>query len=258
MLAALEFPPVSHLVEWPDFLLKGNEWLAFNKIALLCLISAGLTAVLFKLAARNRELVPRGVIQNGIEATVDSVIRDNIVMQTMGPDGMKFMPFLTSLFFFIFFNNVWGIIPGIQMPVNARMAMPILLALIVWGMFHFVGMKSQGVGHYVKSIIAPPGVPKALLPLVGLIEFVSIVFVRPFSLSVRLFANILAGHLLLVTFAVLSATLFTKSFLIAVMPLTFLTLTALTAFEAFVAFLQAFIFTILAAVYIGGAMHPEH
>lgn len=258
MLAALHFPPVSHLVEWPDMFLKGNEWFAFNKLALLCLLSVALTMVLFWIAGRKQEMVPSGVIQNGIEATVDSVIRDNIVMQTMGHEGMKYLPFLTTLFFFIFFNNVWGIIPGIQMPVNARMAMPMLLTLIVWLTFHFVGIRSQGFFHYFKGIVAPPGVPLALLPLVGLIEFVSIMFIRPFSLAVRLFANILAGHLLLVTFAVLSAALFTKSFVIAVMPLTFVTLTALTAFEAFVAFLQAFIFTILTAVYIGGAMHPEH
>ena len=104
----------------------------------------------------------------------------------------------------------------------------------------------------------PPGVPKALLPLVALIEFISTIFVRPFSLAVRLFANMLAGHLLLVTFAVLSAALFSKSLLIVILPLPFVMLILLTGFEILVAGLQAFIFTILAAVYIGGAMHPEH
>jgi F-type H+-transporting ATPase subunit a len=101
-------------------------------------------------------------------------------------------------------------------------------------------------------------VPTFLLPLVALIEFISTIFVRPFSLAVRLFANMLAGHLLLVTFAVLSAALFTKSILAVILPLPFLMLVLLTGFEILVAVLQAFIFTILTAVYIGGALHPEH
>jgi F-type H+-transporting ATPase subunit a len=99
-------------------------------------------------------------------------------------------------------------------------------------------------------------VPKALLPLVALIEFVSTIFVRPFSLAVRLFANMLAGHLLLVSFAVLSAALFSSTYIGAVVPAGFLV--ALIGFELLVSVLQAFIFTILTAVYIGGAMHPEH
>ena len=84
------------------------------------------------------------------------------------------------------------------------MALPAFLALLVWVIFNVVGIKAQGFGGYFKSMLFPPGVPKALLPLVALIEFISTIFVRPFSLAVRLFANMLAGHLLLVTFAVLS------------------------------------------------------
>jgi F-type H+-transporting ATPase subunit a len=138
------------------------------------------------------------------------------------------------------------------------MALPAFMALMVWAIFNFVGIKSQGAGGYFKSMLFPPGVPKALLPLVALIEFISTVFVRPFSLAVRLFANMLAGHLLLVTFAVLSAALFTKSALAIILPLPFAMLILLTGFEILVAVLQAFIFTILTAVYIGGAMHAEH
>jgi F-type H+-transporting ATPase subunit a len=97
-----------------------------------------------------------------------------------------------------------------------------------------------------------------MLPLIALIEFVSTFLVRPFSLAVRLFANMLAGHLILVTFAVLSAALFAKNVTIIILPLPFLLLIGLTAFELLVAFLQAFIFTILTAVYIGRSLHPEH
>jgi F-type H+-transporting ATPase subunit a len=146
----------------------------------------------------------------------------------------------------------------LQFPINARMALPAFMAILVWVIFNFVGIKSQGFFGYLKSVMFPPGVPKGLLPLVALIEFISTIFVRPFSLAVRLFANMLAGHLLLVTFAVLSAALFTKSILAVILPLPAVMLVLLTGFEILVAVLQAFIFTILTAVYIGGAMHPEH
>jgi len=123
--------------------------------------------------------------------------------------------------------------------------------------FIFMGFKSQGFG-YIKNTLLPPGVPGALLPLVALIELVSTWVLRPFTLAVRIFANMLAGHLLLVTFAVLTAALFTLKPLAVVAPLPFVMLVLMTGFELLVAFLQAFIFTILIAVYIAGAMHPEH
>ena len=109
---------------------------------------------------------------------------------------------------------------------------------------------------YFKSMCFPPGVPWPLYILIAPIEFVSTIFVRPLSLSVRLFANMLAGHLLLVTFAVLTASLWSATYIGAILPGSLLV--ALTGFEMLVAVLQAFIFTILAAVYIGGAMNPEH
>ena len=132
------------------------------------------------------------------------------------------------------------------------------MALVVWAVFNIVGISKQGVGHYFKNSLFPPGVPKALYVLVTPIELVSTFIVRPFSLAVRLFANLLAGHILLVTFAVLASALWTKSVLAVIVPLPAVMLVLLTGFEVLVAFLQAYIFTILAAVYIGGAMHPEH
>jgi F-type H+-transporting ATPase subunit a len=144
------------------------------------------------------------------------------------------------------------------MPANARMALPLFLALLVWVLFNVVGVAKQGLFGYLKSSLFPPGVPWPLYILVTPIEFVSTFLVRPFSLAVRLFANLLAGHILLVTFAVLSAALWTKNISALFLPLPFAMLLFLTLFEVLVAFLQAYIFTILTAVYIGGAMHPEH
>jgi F-type H+-transporting ATPase subunit a len=146
------------------------------------------------------------------------------------------------------------------MPANARMAIPALLALFVWAVFNGVGIKHQGFFGYFKSVLFPPGVPKALYILVTPIEFISTILVRPFSLAVRLFANMLAGHILLVTFAILTDALFFAKDVplkpVSILP--FFMLIFLTVFEILVSFLQAYIFTILAAVYIGGAAHPEH
>jgi F-type H+-transporting ATPase subunit a len=255
VIFGLDFPPISHLIEWPDIFLKDTSF-AVNKVVLLMWVSALLALVLFVAGSRKRALVPAGV-QNVAESIIDFV-DNSIVMETIGPDGRKFTPFLTTLFTFILFCNLWEVIPFVQMPANARMAMPMFFSLLVWLIFNVVGIAKQGFFHYFKGIMFPPGVPKFLYVLVTPIELVSTIFVRPLSLAVRLFANMLAGHLVLVTFAVISAALWVKSVNIVILPFSFLLLVALTGFEVLVSFLQAFIFTILAAVYIGGAMHPEH
>jgi F-type H+-transporting ATPase subunit a len=256
LVLALEFPPISHLVEWPDIFLKGNDLFAINKVVLGFFVATIASAAIMLLGGRKQALVPSG-IQNIAESSVD-FIRTQVVLQTMGPDGMAWIPFLLTLFFFIFFNNILEVIPGWQMPGNARMAMPLFLALLVWLVFNVVGVIKQGPLRYLKSSLFPPGVPVALYILVTPIELVSTFLVRPFSLAVRLFANMLAGHILLVTFAVLSAALWTQNISALFLPLPFAMLVFLTGFEVLVAFLQAYIFTILTAVYIGGAMHPEH
>ena len=255
MIFGLEFPPISHLIEWPDIFWKDTAF-AVNKVVLIMWVSALLAIALFIAGSRKRALVPTGV-QNVAESIVDFV-DNSIVMETIGPDGRKFTPFLTCLFTFILFCNLWEVIPFVQMPANARMAMPMFFSLLVWLIFNVVGIAKQGFFHYFKGIMFPPGVPWPIYFLVTPIELVSTIIVRPLSLAVRLFANMLAGHLVLVTFAVISAALWVKSVNIVILPFSFLLLVALTGFEVLVSFLQAFIFTILAAVYIGGAMHPEH
>ena len=254
MTLGIEFPPVSHVLEWPN--LFGGGAFGVNKVVILTWISALLVFLVFFLAGRQRKLVPSG-LQSLAESIVDFV-RDGIIMQTMGPEGMGYLPLLLTFFTFIFVANIWEVIPVAQMPVNARIALPAFMAILVWVIFNIVGIVKQGPLKYFGSIMFPPGVPKPLYLLISPIEFVSTILVRPLSLSVRLFANMLAGHLLLVTFAVITASLFEPSPLLGIWPFSFFLLVALTGFEVLVAVLQAFIFTILAAVYIGGAMHPEH
>jgi F-type H+-transporting ATPase subunit a len=252
VILGLEFPPISHVVEWPT--LFGGGPFTVNKVIILMWVSAAIAFAVMYIGGRQQSLVPTGA-QNVAEATVD-FIQDGVIMQTMGSDGLKFTPFLLTLFTFILTCNIWGLIPGVQMPVNARIALPAFMAVLVWAIYHITGIISQGPLGYFKSATIPPGVPKAILPLVFLIELLGILVTRPLSLAVRLFANMIAGHLLLVTFAVLCQALFESTIVGAVAP--FALLVFLSAFEVLVAFLQAYIFTILAAVYIGGAMHPEH
>ena len=252
MILGLEFPPVSHVTEWPT--LFGGDALGVNKVVLLMWISAALVFGLFYVATREPKLVPAGA-QNVAESTVEFV-EDQIVMQTIGPDGLSYTPFLLTLFTFIFTCNVWELIPLVQMPVNARIALPMFMAILVWVIYIVVGIKNQGFLSYFKNSMVIPGVPKAILPLVAFIELLTILFTRPLSLAVRLFANMLAGHLLLVTFAVITQALFTSTIIGASLP--FALLVFLMAFELLVAFLQAYIFTILAAVYIDSSMHPAH
>lgn len=252
----IDFPPISHVTRWPDIFFAGTPF-AINKTVLIYFASVVITLAFFFYASRRHAMVPRGV-QNIAESSVDFV-RDGIILQTIGPEGMGYLPFLTTMFFFIFFINIFEILPFIQFPGNARIAVPLLLAILVWFIFNIVGIARQGFGHYMKSSLIPPGVPKAILPLMILIEFVSTFLVRPFSLAIRLFANMLAGHLILVTFAILSSAIFGAAIYLKIgAAFPFALLVALTGFEILVSALQAFIFTILTGVYIGLAMNPEH
>ena len=254
----LHFPSIGELVNWPAFFGEGT-WYALNKVGLICLLAAALTLILFFIAGSRGALVPRGV-QNVVEASVDFV-RDGIVLQTMGEEGLQkkwVMPFLTSLFWFILFANITEVIPPLNMPASARMSIPLFLSLLVYVVFNVVGIKSQGPIHYFKNALFPPGVPAPLYVLVAPIELVSTFIVRPFSLAVRLFANMLAGHILLVTFGILAYETLAANLLIVPSILATVMLVLMTGFEVMVSFLQAYIFTILTAVYIGGAMHPEH
>jgi F-type H+-transporting ATPase subunit a len=245
----LEFPPINEILRWQDI------FPSFNKIALIAVAAALIGILLFVFASRgNPKLAPTGA-RNLAETTIE-FIEEGIVMQTLGKTGLKWTPFLLSLFIFIFLCNIPGVIPIIQMPATARIAIPLSLSLLVWVIYIGTGLKHQGAAYF-GHLLWPPGVPTALKPLVGLIEFISTIIVTPFSLTVRLMANMLAGHILLVTFGLLTSALFnaetSQVFLVPMSILPFGMLIFLTAFEILVAFLQAYIFAILAAVYINNS-----
>jgi F-type H+-transporting ATPase subunit a len=251
---ALEFPPLGHIVDWPGFFGDGEIY-EFNKVALIYALAAGLTLLIFALGNK-KQLVPTGA-QNLAEISVEFV-EDQLIEPTIGHTDRKWLPpFMLSLFFFIFFTNITEVIPVIQMPASARIALPMFLALLSYVLYHGAGFKEHGLGYF-KAALVPPGVPVFLLPLVVLIEFVSKFLVQPFSHTVRLFANLLAGHILLVTFAVLSAGLWTKDWTAVFLPLPAFAVVFFTAFEVMVSFLQAYVFTLLFGVYFGSAISHDH
>jgi F-type H+-transporting ATPase subunit a len=251
---ALEFPPINEVIRWRDL------FPSFNKVALIACLAVLIGSVIYIIAARRDPMVAPTGVRNLAEAGVD-FIEDQIVMQTIGRDGLGWTPFLLTLFIFVYLCNLPGVIPILQFPATARMAIPFFLALVVWIVYNVVGFKHNGLS-YLTGMLWPRNVPVAMRPLVGLIEFLSNIILRPFSLAVRLFANMLAGHMLLVTFALLAnALLFAETKQLLLKPLTILPvfmLLFLTAFEILVGLLQAYIFTILTGVYIGLAAHPEH
>lgn len=254
MLAEVKFPGIEEMVVWPEAF---GGALGFNKVALLSLLAMAIPVVWFLVAGSKarKAAVPSGA-QNLAETSIE-FIEKQVIGQAIGADGLRYLPLLLSMFLFIFFGNIFGILPTAHFGANARMANPVILAVLAWLVFIGVGVKHHGL-KYFKEALFPPGVPKALYILVTPIELISTFLVRPFSLAVRLFANSLAGHILLITFSVLTATLWSASPLVAVAPVSFAMLVAFTGFELMVAFLQAYIFSLLTAVYIGGALHPAH
>ncbi|MEO6713183.1 MAG: F0F1 ATP synthase subunit A [Mycobacteriales bacterium] len=190
--------------------------------------------------------------------SVIGFVRKDIAEQVIGHEGERFVPYLTTLFLLIFSFNIMEIIPGVSFPATSKIAVPLFLAVVTYLVFNYQGLRAQGVGHYFKNIAFPPGVPLVMYILLTPIEILSILVIRPITLTLRLTFNMLAGHLILSLVAVLCAGLWSASFKAALLPFTILIGTALTGFELFVAFLQAFIFTILTALYIGGAVTPEH
>jgi F-type H+-transporting ATPase subunit a len=251
VLGALEFPPVSHLFVWPEFF----DGTGFNKTALVLLISTICTCTLFILGSRKNALVPAGV-QNAAEASFE-MVEKSIAEEVMGHDGKKWAPYFTAVFFFIFFANICSIIPVIQFPATSRFGITAMLALFTYFIMIFVGVKVHGPKYFLNQIF-PPGVPKALYILVTPIEFVSKFLVRPFSLSVRLFANLVAGHVLLTVAALMSAALWQASAKAVFLPGPILLGISMTLFEVLVAVLQAYIFTILTAVYVAESYSHEH
>ncbi len=251
-------PNINEIFVWKGIFAQ-HTLLEFNKTALLALASTAICIALFWAGSRRRALVPTGV-QNVCEASYE-LIEDQVSLAAIGEDGRNWTPFFATLFFFIFFMNIFEVVPGVFFPATSRLALPLMLALVSWGTFIVTGFVKQGPKYFWHNI-SPPGVPFALKFLVVPIELFSKYLVRPFSLAVRLFANMTAGHVLLAIFAIMTDQLLIARnsgwYQVIFAPLPFAGLVAFTGFEVLVAVLQAYIFTILTAVYVNESIHPEH
>jgi F-type H+-transporting ATPase subunit a len=252
LLGAFTFPPIDELFRWKDIVFNDTPF-AINKTSLLVLISSFLICVIFIGGSRKKALQPGGV-QNVVEMTYEFV--DNgITKDVVGHDATRYTPFLGALFLFILFLNLWSVVPFIQFPPTSRFAIPFYLAIQTYIIYLVVGFKNHGL-KYLTGHLFPAGVPVFLYILVTPIEFVQLFLVRPFSLAVRLLANMMAGHILITALALLTAYALDNAPIIAIGP--FLLNIGVMGFELLVGFLQAYIFTLLTAVYLGDALHPEH
>jgi F-type H+-transporting ATPase subunit a len=202
-------------------------------------------------AMRGNSLVP-GRLQSAVE-TIYEFVADT-VRQSAGAEGMKFFPFVFSLFAFILICNFMGLVPY-SFTVTSQIIVTAALALLVFSIVIIYGFWKHGLGFL--HLFAPSGAPGWLMPLIVVIELMSFLL-RPLSLSVRLFANMLAGHIALAVFAGFVAALVGAGFWLLLAPVPFFMTIALLALEALVAFLQAYVFAILTCIYLNDALHPHH
>jgi F-type H+-transporting ATPase subunit a len=223
---------------------------------IMIIATAGILALLVA-AVRKPSIVP-GKLQYLGESGY-AIVRDGMARDVIGPKGLPFAPFLGALFFFILANNAMSIIPFFQISPNSKFAIPLVLAVIVWVLYNWVGIREQGAGKYFKDAAIPPGVPIGALILVTPIELLQVFIIRPFTLAVRLFANMFAGHMLLVVFSLGATYLLTAGNIQPVFGVaSFAMAVVMTFFEILVIVLQAYVFTVLTATYIAGSVEPAH
>jgi F-type H+-transporting ATPase subunit a len=257
LAAEVPFPPSVEDFYLPSILPWGEHnayW--FTKVTALLWLSVALIIIFFLATYRKPQLVPTK--KQWLAESIYGFVRNNIAVDMIGKRGISFAPYLTTLFCFIFLMNLWSIVPLAQMSPNSHIAFPAILAVISYVMFIYIGMKHHGGMKYFKHALIPPA-PWFILPLLIPIEFFSTFLVRPFSLAVRLFANMFAGHMLLLVFtlggfAMLNANLWFAPFSVVSWAMTI----ALTFLEFLVVALQAYVFTVLTASYVQGALADEH
>jgi F-type H+-transporting ATPase subunit a len=244
---------------FPPAILFEDTIFQIDRIWIVRVIAAVVLLTVFIIAARRAKLVP-GRFQGAIEMMLDFV-RVQVAEQILGKEQAKrFVPMLTVIFLSILAFNLTGIIPFLNMAGTARIGLPIVFALWVFVTYWYVGISKHGLGGYLKNNLFPPGIPWPIYIIVTPIELLQILIVRPASLALRLAANMIAGHIMLVL--CFSAThFFFLEASWALKPIGALTLAggfAFTAFELLVAALQAYIFALLAAVYINLSLEEEH
>ena len=228
-----------------------------TKPIFLVFLSVILVSVFFLMASRKAAVVPSKLQFAG--ETIYSFVRNDVARENIGHEFMRFVPYLFTLFTFILTNNIFGIVPLLQFPTMSHVSFPYVLAIFTFVVFHYVGIRKQGIVKYMKDIMFMPGVPTAAYILLTPLELATFFIVRPLTLSLRLFANMFAGHLLLLVFILGGEHLLNGVIgLKLISPFAFAFGIGLTFFEFMVQCLQAYIFTLLTALYIAGALADEH
>ncbi|MUL40071.1 F0F1 ATP synthase subunit A [Streptomonospora sp. PA3] len=246
---------------WFSFGIPGTS--GFTKYTVLLIICVLLVLAFSYFVLRRASVVP-GRVQAAGELVIE-FIRSNVVRQQIGKRGDKYMPLMMTLFLFIFAMNIMAIIPGLQLPVTSHLAYPIVLAVYIYVVWNYIGFREHGFRGHVIAKLAPPTVPKWVLPIFAPIEFFSTFLIRPFTHAVRLFATMLAGHLLLAVFAAagwymlnLNAGGVLTVVSVAYSALALVAFLVFTALELFIMALQAYVFVTLASNYIGESIEGGH
>ena len=233
-------------------------WL--TKPILLVMLSVVIIVVFLHLASRKRAVVPSRMQFAG--ELVYGFVRDGIARDTIGSkDYKRFVPLLFAMFVFIMVNNLYGILPVVYFPPMAKIGFPLVLAVVSLIVFNVVGIRKQGFFPYFKNMMFIPGVPAYIYPLLAPIELLTALIIRPFTLTLRLFANMFAGHMLLLVFIVGAEYMLieaTSPLLNVAGVFTGALAIGLTFYEIFVELFQAYIFTLLTALYIAGATGDGH
>lgn len=229
-----------------------------DRLMLVRILMAVVLAAFFAIAMRNPKLVPKGV-QNVAEMALDFV-RIHISQEILGKEqGRRFLPVIATIFFAVLVMNLPTVIPGLNISPNARIGFPLVLAILGYVTFIYAGSKRFGFFKFVKSSVVIPNLPPALHLLVVPIEILSTFILRPATLTIRLMANMLAGHLIIVL--LFSATNFffwqLNGWTLLSAGISVLSV-AFTLFELLVIFLQAYIFALLVAVYIDSSLHADN
>jgi ATP synthase subunit 6 len=233
--------------------------LGVTKPMLQLVLAAGLVFTFFYVASRSRSLVP-GKVQFAGESAY-GFVRNSVARDIIGSrDFQKFVPYLVALFFFILINNLFASIPFIQFPTFSRAGMAYALAGLSWVIYNAVGIAKHGPIGYLKLQSVPSGVSPIMYPLLVPLEFFSNILVRPVTLALRLFANMFAGHILLVLFATGGLYLIEHVGGIGYVagPVAWILAILVSFLEILVQVLQAYVFVLLNAMYIQGALADEH
>ncbi|AXT85570.1 ATP synthase F0 subunit A [Aeromicrobium sp. A1-2] len=231
-----------------------------TKPMLLVVLSGFIIVVLFNAMARPAAVVP-GRMQFAGEM-VYGFVRNGIARENIGStDFMRFVPYLFTIFLFVLVNNFYGLIPLFQFPTMSHIGYPLSIAILSWLVYNGAGIKKKGLVGYLKHETVPAGMSGPILLLLVPLEFLSNILLRPITLTLRLFATMFAGHLLLILFSLGGEYLLLHSDNTLALPagiISGLLAVAISFLEILIMFLQAYVFTLLSSMYIGEALADEH